>query len=122
MGEGRLESYLEEWAPIDANVNKAKLNLMEARRNLSIASDEKGVKVLRFLRFLGEVSASDRRVVSGGRLLGCPLAPGKIILCLRAVQRGTRQLQAGRLAQLVREEVTTVSTFSLLVSFTVRLL
>nr|XP_022901602.1 tetratricopeptide repeat protein 7B isoform X1 [Onthophagus taurus]XP_022901603.1 tetratricopeptide repeat protein 7B isoform X2 [Onthophagus taurus] len=44
IGEGRLESYLEEWAPIETNVNKAKLNLMEARRNLQIASDEKGKK------------------------------------------------------------------------------
>lgn len=48
MGEARLEAYLEEWPPIEANVNRAKFGLIEARRNLQIASSE-GEKTSRAL-------------------------------------------------------------------------
>lgn len=39
LGEARLESYLEEWPPTEANVNRAKYNLIEAQRNLNLASN-----------------------------------------------------------------------------------
>ncbi|XP_034940307.1 tetratricopeptide repeat protein 7B [Chelonus insularis] len=40
-GEGKLESFLEETPPIDANISKAKNGLVEAKRNLILAASEK---------------------------------------------------------------------------------
>lgn len=42
IGEGRLESYLEENPPVDVNINRAKLGLIEAKRYLQQASNENG--------------------------------------------------------------------------------
>lgn len=41
IGEGKLESYLEENPPIELNFSKAKVGLSEAKRSLvSVAGDE----------------------------------------------------------------------------------
>jgi len=45
IGEGKLESYLEEFPPIDANINKARTGLTEAKRYLLSAANEQGKKV-----------------------------------------------------------------------------
>ncbi|XP_018326101.1 tetratricopeptide repeat protein 7B [Agrilus planipennis] len=42
IGEGKLEKYLEEWPPIEANIHRAKLGLIEAKRYLQLASNEAG--------------------------------------------------------------------------------
>lgn len=44
VGEGRLESYLEEWPPIEANLNRAKLGLLDAKKYLQLASNDMGKK------------------------------------------------------------------------------
>ncbi|XP_017770735.1 PREDICTED: tetratricopeptide repeat protein 7B [Nicrophorus vespilloides] len=44
VGEGRLESYLEEWPPIESNIHKAKLGLMDARKYLNAAANDMGKK------------------------------------------------------------------------------
>lgn len=46
IGEGRLENHLEEWPPIEANVNKAKFELIEAKRYLQLATS---VKVRKYI-------------------------------------------------------------------------
>ncbi|KAK0159729.1 hypothetical protein PV327_010814 [Microctonus hyperodae] len=40
-GEGRLESFLEQSPPIDANISKAKAGLIEAKKNLVLAANDK---------------------------------------------------------------------------------
>lgn len=40
-GEGRLESFLEQSPPIDANISKAKTGLIEAKKNLVLAANDK---------------------------------------------------------------------------------
>lgn len=44
IGEGKLENYLDEYPPVEANVNRAKINLIEAKRYLQQATDETGSK------------------------------------------------------------------------------
>uniref|UniRef100_A0A1I8PW08 Tetratricopeptide repeat protein 7 N-terminal domain-containing protein n=1 Tax=Stomoxys calcitrans TaxID=35570 RepID=A0A1I8PW08_STOCA len=44
IGEARLESYLEENAPIESNFSKAKTGLSEARRCLNLVTGENGQK------------------------------------------------------------------------------
>lgn len=44
IGEGQLESFLEEFPPIEANFAKAKAGLNEAKRLLSSVSGEEGRK------------------------------------------------------------------------------
>lgn len=45
MGEGKLESYLEEHPPIESNVNHAKIGLIEAKRCLQQVIGEDGIRV-----------------------------------------------------------------------------
>lgn len=45
-GEGRLESFLEQTPPIDANINKARNGLAETRRYLMLAANEKDKQAL----------------------------------------------------------------------------
>jgi len=45
IGEGKLESYLEEFPPIDANTNKGRTGLTEAKRYLLSSANEQGKKV-----------------------------------------------------------------------------
>lgn len=45
IGEGKLESYLEEFPPIDANIIKARTGLVEAKRYLLSTANEQGKKV-----------------------------------------------------------------------------
>ena len=44
IGEGKLELYLEEFPPIDANINKARSGLAEAKRFLVNSTTEQGKK------------------------------------------------------------------------------
>uniref|UniRef100_A0A1Y1K9A2 Tetratricopeptide repeat protein 7 N-terminal domain-containing protein n=1 Tax=Photinus pyralis TaxID=7054 RepID=A0A1Y1K9A2_PHOPY len=44
IGEGKLEKYLEEWPPIEANIHRAKIGLMEAKQFLELASSSEGIK------------------------------------------------------------------------------
>lgn len=44
-GEGRLESFLEQTPPIDANISKARNGLAETRRYLMLAANEKDKQV-----------------------------------------------------------------------------
>lgn len=45
-GEGRLESFLEQTPPVDANITKAKSGLQEAKRFLLLAANEKDKQAL----------------------------------------------------------------------------
>lgn len=45
LGEGKLESFLEEHPPIDSNISKARNGLNEARKHLLNATTELGKKV-----------------------------------------------------------------------------
>lgn len=45
IGEGKLENFLEEWPPIEVNVNRAKLGLIDAKRFLNLVIAEAGIKV-----------------------------------------------------------------------------
>ncbi|XP_043249151.1 tetratricopeptide repeat protein 7B [Colletes gigas] len=45
-GEGRLESFLEQTPPVDANIGKAKNGLAETRRYLLLAANEKDKQAL----------------------------------------------------------------------------
>ncbi|XP_014479485.1 PREDICTED: tetratricopeptide repeat protein 7B isoform X3 [Dinoponera quadriceps] len=45
-GEGRLESFLEQTPPIDANISKARNGLAETRRYLMLAANEKDKQAL----------------------------------------------------------------------------
>lgn len=45
IGEGKLENYLEDHPPIETNINKAKLNLIDAKRYLNLVITEAGIKV-----------------------------------------------------------------------------
>ncbi|XP_076296118.1 LOW QUALITY PROTEIN: tetratricopeptide repeat domain 7 [Lasioglossum baleicum] len=45
-GEGRLESFLEQTLPIDANIGKARNGLVETRRFLLLAANEKDKQAL----------------------------------------------------------------------------
>nr|CAD7406233.1 unnamed protein product [Timema cristinae] len=45
IGEGKLELYLEEFPPIDVNINKARTGLAEAKRYLLTSASEQGKKV-----------------------------------------------------------------------------
>ncbi|CAH0553551.1 unnamed protein product [Brassicogethes aeneus] len=44
IGEGKLENYLEECPPIEANIKKAQHGLIEAKRYLNLAVTEAGIK------------------------------------------------------------------------------
>ncbi|XP_013173159.1 PREDICTED: tetratricopeptide repeat protein 7B [Papilio xuthus] len=44
IGEGKLESYFEEWPPIKENIERAQRELSEARGYLTLATDEAGKK------------------------------------------------------------------------------
>ncbi|XP_074033304.1 tetratricopeptide repeat domain 7 isoform X2 [Leptinotarsa decemlineata] len=44
IGEGKLENYLEEFPPIEANTNRAKLGLIDAKRYLNLVVTEAGIK------------------------------------------------------------------------------
>ncbi|XP_057668469.1 tetratricopeptide repeat protein 7B [Diorhabda carinulata] len=44
IGEGKLENFFEEWPPIDANINRAKLGLIDAKRYLNMVVTEEGIK------------------------------------------------------------------------------
>ncbi|KAK5650974.1 hypothetical protein RI129_002003 [Pyrocoelia pectoralis] len=44
IGEGKLEKYLEEWPPIEANIHRAKIGLMEAKQFLELACSSEGNK------------------------------------------------------------------------------
>lgn len=45
IGEGKLERYLEEFSPVEANVHRAKIGLIEAKRFLQLAANDNGKKV-----------------------------------------------------------------------------
>ncbi|XP_043491990.1 tetratricopeptide repeat protein 7B [Polistes fuscatus] len=45
-GEGRLENFLEQTPPIDSNITKAKSGLLEAKRYLLLAANEKDKQAL----------------------------------------------------------------------------
>lgn len=45
MGEGKLETFLEEWPPLDSNFSRARGGLSEAKRCLLNAASEQGKKV-----------------------------------------------------------------------------
>lgn len=47
-GEGRLESFLEQTPPIDANISKARNGLAETRRYLMLAANEKDKQVSQY--------------------------------------------------------------------------
>lgn len=44
LGEGKLEMFLEEWPPLESNVNKARSGLGESKRCLLNAASEQGKK------------------------------------------------------------------------------
>ncbi|CAH1168197.1 unnamed protein product [Phyllotreta striolata] len=44
IGEGKLENYLEEWPPIEENINSAKIGLIEAKRYLNMVVTQAGIK------------------------------------------------------------------------------
>lgn len=44
IGEAKLENYLEEFPPIEANINKAKVGLIDAKRFLNLVITDAGVK------------------------------------------------------------------------------
>lgn len=44
LGEARLESFLEECPPLEANIAKARLGLVEAKRCLHFVANENGQK------------------------------------------------------------------------------
>ncbi|KAK9871323.1 hypothetical protein WA026_011590 [Henosepilachna vigintioctopunctata] len=44
IGEGKLENYVEEWPPVEANINRAKLALIDARKYLEQVINEAGIK------------------------------------------------------------------------------
>lgn len=48
IGEGKLENYLEEWPPIDANMDRAKIGLIDAKRYLNLVINDAGIKVQYF--------------------------------------------------------------------------
>ena len=45
FGKGKLESFLEEFPPIDANISKAHIGLTEAKRYLLSTANEQGKKL-----------------------------------------------------------------------------
>lgn len=45
LGEGKLELFLEEYPPLESNINKAKIGLSDAKKCLLVAAGELGVKV-----------------------------------------------------------------------------
>lgn len=45
VGEGKLESYLEEHPPLESNINHAKLGLIEGKRHLQQVTGEDGIRV-----------------------------------------------------------------------------
>lgn len=45
LGEAKLEMFLEECAPTDGNIGKARAGLADAKKCLLIAAGEQGVKV-----------------------------------------------------------------------------
>lgn len=49
IGEGKLESYLEEHPPTEANIPKAKTGLADARKYLHMCIGEPAKKVRRVL-------------------------------------------------------------------------
>ncbi|XP_045460527.1 tetratricopeptide repeat protein 7B [Harmonia axyridis] len=44
IGEGKLENYIEEWPPIEANISRAKVSLIEAKRYLHQVTNDAGIK------------------------------------------------------------------------------
>ncbi|XP_076251037.1 tetratricopeptide repeat domain 7 [Rhynchophorus ferrugineus] len=44
IGEGKLESFLEECPPIEQNIHRAKIGLIEAKRYLNMVITEAGIK------------------------------------------------------------------------------
>lgn len=49
IGEGKLENFLEECPPVEININKAKLGLIDAKRHLNLVIGEDGIKVSKFI-------------------------------------------------------------------------
>lgn len=45
LGEGKLESFLEDYPPIDINISRARSGLNEARKHLLNSTTELGKKV-----------------------------------------------------------------------------
>lgn len=60
-GEGRLESFLEQTPPIDININKARNGLVETRRYLMLAANEKDKQVLRNDKIIMKQYIKERR-------------------------------------------------------------
>lgn len=54
-GEGRLESFLEQTPPIEANQAKAKAGLMETKRYLLQAANEKEKQVAVILSYTKKI-------------------------------------------------------------------
>ncbi|XP_044761836.1 tetratricopeptide repeat protein 7B [Coccinella septempunctata] len=44
IGEGKLENYIEEWPPIETNISRAKVSLIEAKRYLHQVTNDAGIK------------------------------------------------------------------------------
>lgn len=44
IGEGKLENHVEEWPPIEANISRAKVSLIEAKRYLHQVTNDAGIK------------------------------------------------------------------------------
>ncbi|XP_044258625.1 tetratricopeptide repeat protein 7B isoform X2 [Tribolium madens] len=42
IGEGKLENYLEEWPPVEANIDRAKIGLIDAKRYLTLVINDAG--------------------------------------------------------------------------------
>lgn len=44
IGEGKLENYLEEWPPVEINIDRAKIGLIDAKRYLTLVTNDDGIK------------------------------------------------------------------------------
>lgn len=60
IGEGKLESYLEEHPPTEANIPKAKTGLAEARKYLLMCIGEPAKKVRRIISVSTQIILSPR--------------------------------------------------------------
>lgn len=56
IGEGKLESYLDENPPIDVNTIKARSGLAEPKRHLQRTIEEDGKQVNSFLLLLVQIN------------------------------------------------------------------
>lgn len=52
IGEGKLENFLEDSPPIEANIHSAKLGLIEAKRYLHMVTNEAGIRVSKRVFFI----------------------------------------------------------------------